>query len=131
MSTVISSFLAAFIVMPLLGYLLIFIISKSITGNHRRSVRSAVDFTTLLLILAVHFLIRTIWGQSYLWLILIIVFATAMIFAVLHWKIRGEVVLGKVFRGFWRFNFLLFFIGYLGLIVFGLIQRATTAVQFP
>ncbi|OCA85545.1 hypothetical protein A8F94_11700 [Bacillus sp. FJAT-27225] len=131
MSTFISSFFALFIVLPLLGYVVVFTISKTVTGVHRQSVNIAIDFTTFLLILAVHFLIRTIWGQSYLWLIMIILFTTAMIFSILHWKVRGEVVVGKVFKGFWRFNFLLFFTGYLGLIVFGLIQRAVAAVQLP
>ncbi|WP_059170043.1 DUF3397 domain-containing protein [Bacillus sp. FJAT-27445] len=129
MSTILSSIFALFIFLPLLGYLIVFAISKPITGNHRRSVGLALDATTFLLVISVHFLIMTIWESSLLWLILLILLFAGMLSAIIQWKIKGEVVLRKVFKGFWRFTFLLFFIAYVGLILFGLVERAIMAVQ--
>ncbi|WP_342773892.1 DUF3397 domain-containing protein [Mesobacillus subterraneus] len=120
-----SAFVATLITVPMIGYLAVFIISKQITGNHRRSVNLAIDFSTFLLVLSVHFLILTIWDRSYLWLILIVLFGLAAIFVFIHWKFKEEIVLPKVFKGFWRFNFLLFFSAYIILVVFGLIKRLT------
>jgi hypothetical protein len=125
MPGIFSAFVATLITVPMIGYLAVFIISKQITGNHRRSVNYAIDFSTFLLVLSVHFLIITIWGKSYLWLILLVLFGLAAIFVWIHWKFKEEIVLPKVFKGYWRFNFLLFFSAYIFLVMFGLVQRVT------
>ncbi|MEH7441061.1 DUF3397 domain-containing protein [Bacillus sp. JJ1122] len=125
MPGIFSAFVATLITVPMIGYLAVFIISKQISGNHRRSVNLAIDFSTLLLVLSVHFLIITIWGRSFLWLILLVLFGLAAIFVLIHWKYKEEIVLPKVFKGFWRFNFLLFFSAYVFLVLFGLFQRLT------
>lgn len=125
MPGIFSAFVAALITVPMIGYLAVFIISKQITGNHRRSVNFAIDFSTFLLVLSVHFLIITIWERSYFWLILLVLLVLAALFVWIHWKFKKEIVLPKVFRGFWRFNFLLFFSAYIILVLFGLVQRVT------
>ncbi|WP_053366102.1 DUF3397 domain-containing protein [Bacillus sp. FJAT-27245] len=129
MSTILSSIFALFIFLPLLGYVLVFSICKLLTGSHRRSVGLALDATTFLLVVSVHFLIMTIWKISFLWLIFVVLMSIGMGTAVIQWKTKGEVVLGNVFKGFWRFTFLLFFAAYIGLILFGLVERAILAVQ--
>ena len=125
MPGIFSALVATLITVPMIGYLAVFIISKQITGNHRRSVNLAIDFSTFLLVLSVHFLIITIWEKSFLWLILLVLFGLAALFVLIHWKYKEEIVLPKVFKGFWRFNFLLFFSAYVILVVFGLFQRLT------
>ncbi|MGV2942115.1 DUF3397 domain-containing protein [Mesobacillus sp. LC4] len=120
-----SALVATLITVPMIGYLTVFIISKQITGNHRRSVNMALDFSTFLLVLSVHFLIITIWQKSFLWLILIILFGLGAIFVLIHWKYKKEILLPKVFKGFWRFNFLLFFSAYIVLVLYGLFKRLT------
>lgn len=125
MPEIFSAFVATLITVPMMGYLAVFIISKQITGNHRLSVNLAIDFSTFLLVLSVHFLIITIWEKSYLWLILLVLFGLAAIFVWIHWKYKEEIVFPKVFRGFWRFNFLLFFSAYIILVIYGLFQRLT------
>ena len=125
MPGIFSAFVAILITVPMIGYLAVFIISKQITGNHRQSVNLAIDFSTFLLVLSVHFLIVTIWGKSFLWLILVVLFGLAAVFVWIHWKYKEEIIMPKVFKGFWRFNFLLFFSAYIILVVFGLFQRLT------
>ncbi|WP_210363720.1 DUF3397 domain-containing protein [Bacillus sp. REN3] len=131
MTGIVSAFIAAIITVPLLGYLAVFIISKQLTGNHRRSVSLAIDFSTILLVLSVHFLIFTIWNKSFLWLIVLVLLTIAALFVLIHWKLKGEIVLPKVFKGYWRFNFLLFFSAYIILIMFGLFQRLTFLFSHP
>ncbi|WP_079508338.1 DUF3397 domain-containing protein [Mesobacillus jeotgali] len=120
-----SALVAILITVPIIGYLAVFIITKQITRNHRRSVNLAIDFSTILLVLSVHFLILTIWEKSFLWLILIILFGLAALFVWIHWQYKEEIVLPKVFKGYWRFNFLLFSSAYIILVLFGLYKRLT------
>lgn len=125
MPGIFSALIAIIITVPMIGYLAVFIISKQVTGNHRRSVNLAIDFSTFLFVLSVHFLIVTIWEKSFLWLILLILFGIAAFFVFIHWKFKEEIVIPKVFKGYWRFNFLLFFSAYIILVLFGLYQRLT------
>jgi Protein of unknown function (DUF3397) len=122
----ISSIITIFLTVPLLGFITIFIVNKLITKNARKSFHKALDYSTILFIMAVHFLVITIWGKSLFWLILLVLIIIAMVFVLIHWKIKGEIILPKVFKGFWRFNFLIFFIAYVSLTLFGILHRAVT-----
>jgi hypothetical protein len=126
MLTVVSSFIATFITVPILVYILIFVISKLLTKNHRRAVQFALDYSTVFFILSVHFLVLAIWGKSFLWAIFIFIITCAIIFVIINWKLKGEIVFSRCFKGFWRFSFLVFFIAYLVLTIYGLIQRITS-----
>lgn len=130
MTDFLSGTAAVFVTVPLIGYLVIFILSKQLTKNHRRSVQRAIDFSTLLLIFAVHFLILTIWEKSFLWLIFILLLILALVFVFIHWKYREEIDFLRVFKGYWRMNFFLFFFAYIVLILVGLYQRVSGVIAF-
>ncbi len=123
MATFISTIVSMFVIIPFLGYFLTFITAKELLKNHRKAVHVATDITTFLLILSVHFIIISIWEKSFLWVILISIFMVGIIFTVVHWKAKGEIHFKKVFKGFWRVNFLLFSTAYISLLVVGLILR--------
>jgi hypothetical protein len=125
-----SSIISVFFTVPLLGFIIVFLLSKLITKNSRKSVHKALDYSTILFIISVHFLIVTIFGKSVFWLIILIMILFAMVFVVIHWKAKGEIIFNKVFKGFWRFNFLFFFLAYITLTVFGLIHRAVMFTFF-
>ncbi|WP_066318140.1 DUF3397 domain-containing protein [Bacillus sp. FJAT-29814] len=126
MSTIVSNILAFLFIMPFAGFLAVFIIGKLVTKNTRRSVHYALDYSTVFFIFSVHFLLKTIWGNSLFWLIILILILTAMVFVIVHWKVKQDINLKKVMKGFWRFNFLLFSLVYIGLTIYGLIHGALT-----
>ncbi|MFJ5761726.1 DUF3397 domain-containing protein [Neobacillus sp. NPDC093182] len=126
MNSFISSIITIFLTVPLLGFFIIYVLNKLITKNARKSFHKALDYSTILFIVAVHFLLITIWGKSFFGLILLVLLVIAMFFVVIHWKIKGEIIFTKVFKGFWRFNFLIFFLAYISLTVFGILRSALT-----
>ncbi len=128
MSGIFSSIIASFVTIPLLGYIIVFVISKWLTKKHHKSVRVALDLTTFFLVIAVHYLIKVIWGLSLFWVICIVMILVAIMFVVIHWKTKQEIDFAKVFRGFWRFNFLLFSLVYLLLLIYGLISRVSRTI---
>lgn len=129
MSAFFSGIVATFITIPILGYLMVFIISKQITRKHRKSVHIALDVSTLLFIISVHFLVISIWDRSFLWLILLLILAIAIVIVLIHWKVKEEIQFPLVFRGFWRFNFILFFSIYVVLICLGLFKSISASVM--
>ncbi|MGM0851651.1 MAG: DUF3397 domain-containing protein [Bacillota bacterium] len=123
MASIFSTIIAIFVLIPFLGYFISFILAKEIMKNHRKAVHLAIDVTTFLLIVSVHFIVIAIWQTSYLWLIFLIICFIGVLFAILYWKAKGEIHYPKVLRGFWRLNFLLFFTAYITLMITGLILR--------
>lgn len=125
MGSFFATVFATLVTVPIIGYFVVFVIAKQITKKHRKAVHIALDITTVLFILSVHYLIVTIWELSLLWLILILMIAMAILSLLLQYKVNEEVDFKKVFRGFWRFNFLLFFSAYIILICVGIFLSVT------
>ncbi|MFD4815341.1 DUF3397 domain-containing protein [Peribacillus butanolivorans] len=121
MPNFVSSLAAIFITLPFIGYILFFIGAKQFTGNHRRSVQFAMDMSTLLFVLSVHYLIITIWDIHILWVIMLIMIVNAFVVVLVHYKVKEEIIFQKVLKGFWRVNFAFFFCAYLLLFSIGLI----------
>ncbi|MBM7654079.1 DUF3397 domain-containing protein [Neobacillus cucumis] len=124
MSTIFSSVLTLFFALPILGTILVFIVIKFILKSTKRSLHLALDYTTFLYIISVHFLIVTLWGKSFFWLIILVMLVLAMVFLLVHWKVKEEIIVKRVWKGFWRFNFILFFAAYFLLTFYGLVSRA-------
>lgn len=129
MGTFFASIVATFITLPILGYLLVFIITKQVTKQHKRSVRVALDVSTFLLIISVHYLILSIWNKSFLWIILVLLLVSAVVYVTMYWKVKQEIDFLRVFKGYWRANFLLFFTAYIVLIVIGIFHRVSYLVS--
>lgn len=121
MDTLFSSAAALFIMLPILFYALIFTVVKQLGRNHRRAVSAAVYSTSIVLIFSVHFLIETIWGESYLAMIILFLLVIAVLFTFVHWKVREEIIYSKVIGGYLRLNFLLFSLFYVGLLLTGIV----------
>ncbi|MDG5470193.1 DUF3397 domain-containing protein [Jeotgalibacillus sp. ET6] len=121
MTNAIAFVLSIFIIMPFLVYLLLFSITKWLTGNHKYAVNLAVYCSTPFVIGSVYFLMLAIWEQSFLWLILILMAFIGIYLAFYIWKNNDDFDWQKIYRGFWRMNFALFTLVYGILIVFGLL----------
>jgi len=126
MSTIISSVLTIFFTIPVLGTILVFTIIKLSLKTTKKALHKALDYTTILYIISVHFLIVTLWDKSFFWLIILMMLVIAMMFVLVHWKVREEIDVKRVWKGFWRFNFILFFFAYFVLTFYGLVSRAIT-----
>ena len=123
METIFAGLIAAFIIVPALVYIISYTIAKSALGNNRKAAKLSVDVTTFFLILAVHFAVQAMLGESYIWLILIILALTASIVLIVQYKAKEEVDFRRFIKGFWRMTFLLFGAAYFILCLAGMAGR--------
>ena len=128
MELVVSGLVATLVMLPILSYIILFIVVKKWTKNHRRSVQIAMDLSTILFIVSVHYLILTIWNKHLFWLILLTILCIACCVVIVHYKVNKEIVLKKVLKGFWRLNFMCFFCVYFLLCIYGVISRIVKVV---
>ena len=127
MENVFASLIAAGIIVPALVYIAVYVIAKSVFGNNRKAAKLSIDVTTFFLILAVHFAAQAMLGESYIWLILIILVLTASIVLIVQYKVKDEVDLIRFMKGFWRMTFLLFGTAYFLLCLAGIAGRVIRA----
>lgn len=128
MAIIFSSLIVSFIIFPWLFFILIYSTMKFLTKNSRKSRNTAINLTTIILMVACHSLIMTIWSSSMLWLIILILLVTAIIFSFIYWKIKEEIIYSKLLFGYIRFNFLLFSLLYVLIFIYGIVIRAIQAL---
>ncbi|MEH7382419.1 DUF3397 domain-containing protein [Bacillus sp. JJ1533] len=118
---------ATFVTIPLLGFILVYVISRFILKNNRRSFFLSVDVTTLFFLIAVHYLLLVIVGKSMLWLLILLLLTSILFIGFLAWRKSHEIETVKVLRKSWRFAFLASTIAYFLLLLIGLVQRIFVA----
>lgn len=123
MTNFIAGLAATFIMLPFVVYILFFILIKQMTHNHKKAVQMAMDISTIFFVFSVHYLISVIWELQLFWILLVVLLCIAIFVVLLHYKIKGEIVFGKIMKGFWRVSFAFFLLIYIGLVTYGLIQR--------
>ena len=118
-----TSIIAIYIAVPILVYITVFLILKKSTKDHKKSVQWSIDISTFFFITSVHFLITVLWGEAQLFFIFLFMLVVACVFVSIFWKIKGDINFKKMMKGYWRLNFLLFFVIYLILMVYGVFAR--------
>lgn len=121
--SIITWFIATVVTFPLFGWYLLYIVKVKRTKNKRKSVRFASDWSTILFMASVYFIIYELWQQSLLLVVIAIFLLISMIFTWLHWYLSGDIHTGKLVKGIWRFNFIIFFCLHLFLVGYGLVSR--------
>ncbi|KIL44785.1 DUF3397 domain-containing protein [Jeotgalibacillus soli] len=128
MSTFLAYFLGVTVIAPFLVYIALFSFVKWVTGHHKSAVNFAVDGTTPFMIIAVYFLLLSIWEVSLLWVLLLVMCMVGITFSFYKWRREPDFEWRKVWKGFWRINFLLYTIGYVFLFLCGLTLEVFQAV---
>lgn len=123
MLTIFSNIIAAFITIPLLALIVIYWVSAKVTKNKRKALHLTRDGGAIVFIFAVHYLILVIWEISILWMIIILLLLLAIFIMFLHYKKRGDIEFKRVQKVLLRLCFIIFFLAYLILLIYGLIHR--------
>lgn len=123
MGSFFAGVIATFVTVPFLAFLLSYIVFRKVTKNNLRSFRISVDVTTIFLIGSVYHATYVIWEKSYLWAICLVLLLTAIMLFLLHWKYKQDIQLRRIWKGFWRVNFLLFTVGYAAFAIYGVVAR--------
>ncbi|MFS8652576.1 MAG: DUF3397 domain-containing protein [Caldibacillus sp.] len=129
MTTLLKTVLAVFIFSPILFFLLVFTISRFRREHLLKSVQTAADLSTFFFVLAVHFLIVTIWDKHWLFPVFTVVFVLITAFLFIHRFLRGTMNYSRVIKFLWRSCFLFFFLLYVILFTAGIIVYVTNSMS--
>lgn len=113
---------ALLIILPLMLFFLITFLGKKVLKGSKISVQIAADFSTFFFILADHLFIQLLFGKSVLLYLLLVLFLLGIVVVIFYAKKHGEINFLKVLRSYWRVCFVLAFLCYMMLFLFGLIS---------
>ncbi|MBB5172185.1 DUF3397 family protein [Texcoconibacillus texcoconensis] len=128
MSTIFGAFIATLVTVPFLGLFLFYIITVKWNKNPSRSLKIAVDGSTILFIASVQVMIAEIWNVSIFWLTILFFLLLTALITFLYWKKYEDVYLLKVVRQVWRLHFLIFVAFYLIFMLYGMVTTVEAVV---
>lgn len=126
MFALIKSIIGLFLVAPLIFIIIFFFCINYWKKNAKLAARMTADFSTIILIFSVHFLILTIWEVDFFIYVYLILFLIFIVTVYSIRKLNGKLKVVKSIRTFWRMNFLLFLALYCILMFIGLVSSAFT-----
>lgn len=103
--------------------LIIYLISVQLYNSRWKALHKAVNWTTLLHMIAVPLLFKVIFGNSFIGIFFILLISIFTFIAVVQWKLHTEILFRHVFKIFWRVCFLMFTFLYILLVTIGIMQR--------
>ena len=121
----IAYILSFFITIPLLASFFVYIIRMIRERNKLKAFHAAVNWTTLLYIIAVTIMLEIIFDRSFIGIVLIFLLASLSLIIFIQWRTGRDVQMKKAVKLLWRISFLLFFILYGCLMVVGIIKYLT------
>lgn len=109
---------------PLLITLIIYTISYRLKRHKWRAIHMAVQGSAVFYVIAVTIFLQQIFKISLVGYMLIFIILILTIILIIQWKKKTEVMLFGALKVLWRILFLLFFVIYIGLLVYLLIVYA-------
>lgn len=115
--------IGSMVTFPIFPTLLVYLITYKMTDHKFKAIHNAVNWTTLLYIVATIHLSYIIFGYYFVSFIVGLLLFILIITMIIQWQMKTEVVFSKAFKISWRVYFLLFFILYIILSLIGILQR--------
>ncbi|WP_408916905.1 DUF3397 domain-containing protein [Caldifermentibacillus hisashii] len=124
MASLLSTIISVFILLPALLFIVVLSILLLLRKRRQTAFQQAADISTIFFILSVYFLAIIIWDRLLFFPIIVFMILCFMLFSWIYWKEKSRFDLTKIFRGFWRLMFLIFFLLYVCLMMYGIITSA-------
>ncbi|PAV29905.1 hypothetical protein CIL05_08480 [Virgibacillus profundi] len=115
--------IAFFITVPIFATWLLYKIIRKFKHGKLRAFHQAVNWTTILYIIAVTILLTIIFEKQFIGITLVFLLSILTVIIIFQWKMNTEILFKKAIKVFWRFSFLIFFVIYICLLLIGVIRQ--------
>lgn len=123
MINIIVYFIAFFVTVPILATLIMYRLAVKRYTHPLRAIHFAVNWTTILYIIADLVLIAIIFERQIVGIVFVILICALAIIVIMQWKKKTEIDFVKAFKLVWRVCFLVFLLLYIFLILLGIIAN--------
>jgi len=118
-----SVIIALLITFPFIPTIIVYKVSDIMMQHKLRALHIAINWTTILYILASMRILNMMFDQQFIGIIIGLILVLLAIIIIWQWKTNTEVLLNKAIKILWRLCFLIFLFAYTILVVYGVILR--------
>ncbi|WP_347860670.1 DUF3397 domain-containing protein [Salimicrobium sp. PL1-032A] len=108
--------------LPFLFFVFTYMLFQKWTTTKKRAWRGAIHLSALIFVLAVHLLLKALFGNGYIGWSIVMLLSLMALSCIIQYKTREELESGKIFKGFLRLSFLTFAFTHALLVVYGLMN---------
>lgn len=123
MFEIFTYFLGIMVTFPVLVTISFYFLFKKIWRNKKQAIHASMQYSALFYVLSVLVIVQYTFDSSYLGLLIIILLVVILLFIAIQWKLTGDIIFKRVWQLFLRTVFLLFFCGYVILIIIALLLK--------
>nr|WP_106784034.1 DUF3397 domain-containing protein [Lysinibacillus timonensis] len=116
------------ILFPILLFFLTYYLCRKRKISEVKSIGLAADATTFILFFSVPLMITSLWDIHLSGLIICLALVIAMVFTFIDWRTKKEIEIVPLLKKTWRVYFILLFILYILIWIFGIIHRVIVYV---
>ncbi|MGM0873554.1 MAG: DUF3397 domain-containing protein [Bacillota bacterium] len=120
MVEIITWMISLAVTLPMLTLVILFLILRVVVKNKKKLILWTVDLSTFFFIVSVHFHLLTLFEQSFLSFIILGLMCLTLIVYSVDYKRSKAPSMTRVSKKVWRMSFLLFFVSYLILTIYGI-----------
>lgn len=114
-------FVSGLVTIPFVSTYIVYYINKKLFSHQWRAIHQSVKWTNIFYIFASIIIVQILFNQSILWLIIILHLVMLIVVVIYQWKKQSDISLQRSFKIVWRASFLMFFLSYLLLTVYGIL----------
>lgn len=129
MSIAFEYLISTIILIPLIPFLITFVICRKRRKTNAKSFGIAADITTFILFFSVSLSISGLWGMSYSVIIFVLALFIAMLYTYKDWRNKKEIEIFPLFKKIWRSYFIILTVAYIVIWVVGLSQNIIEFVE--
>ncbi|WP_062513331.1 DUF3397 domain-containing protein [Halobacillus sp. KGW1] len=115
--------IAGIVTLPIPFLILFYLCARKMSRYKLKALHRTANYTAPVFILAVHVLLIVLFDRSFLSVIIILLLLLFAASIIAQYKWKEEVRFLRAWRSLWRVSFLLFMVLYMGLSLFGLVDR--------
>lgn len=123
MVNVMIHMIAFFITIPFLATWIFYFVSLKIYRHRWKAIHSAINYTTILYIIAVLFMLALIFENSFFGIIIGCILCLLVTIIIYQWKMKSEIMFFRAVKVLWRICFLFFTFMYICLVFIGVANR--------
>ncbi|TXC92061.1 DUF3397 domain-containing protein [Metabacillus litoralis] len=115
-------FVSFAVTLPLLSLIAIYFLLRYIAGNKKKTILWTADITTIIFITSVHFHLIAIFEKSFILHIVLVLVGLIVLFYYVDYKKTKMPSIATASKKVWRLSFLVFFVSYLFLTLYGVVD---------
>lgn len=115
--------IACFITFPVIVSFVAYVLFDQIYVHKWKVIHSTVAWTTIWYMVAVPMILKLLFGESFIGILLLLLLVILMMIIYYQWKVHTEVAIKRAVKMLWRICFILFFFLYFLLVCIGIAGR--------